>query len=161
MERNTKAVEASRLVRPSVWVWTGDLVGHPGRTGPVSADGDGDGAELRKTAGLGCSGTAPQPPDCERTLLFQTGTRDPEGSSERGRAVSGFKMGESSPCCQQARAASWWHGGGPAGCQVLPDTPEGLEGTVLSQMISRTSRSHRIFLARLWTCLEPTTLLFF
>lgn len=71
----------------------------------------------------------------ERTLLFQTGTRDPEGSSERGRAVSGFKMGESSPCSQQARAASWWHGGGPAGCRVLPDTPEGLEGTALSQTI--------------------------
>lgn len=93
MERNTKAVEASRLVRPSVWVWTGDLVGHPGRTGPVSADGDGDGAELRKTAGLGCSGTAPQPPDCERTLLFQTGTRDPEGSSEPGGLFLGSKWG--------------------------------------------------------------------
>lgn len=122
------------MVRPSAWVWTGDLVGHPGRTMPVSADGDGDGVELRKAAGLGCYRTAPWSPDRECVLFFKTGTKDPEGNSESVRAVSGFRIGESSPCSQQARAA-WWHGGAPVGRQVLSDTPAGLEGRALSQRI--------------------------
>lgn len=62
------------MVRPSVWVWTGNLVGHLSRTMPVSADGDGVGVELWKAAKVGCYRIAPRSPVCKGTLFFKTGT---------------------------------------------------------------------------------------